>query len=101
MKSHRVHSHWRFSLPLRHLLQLPLEQRLQWLFWHDRFEVAECVTFQSAVEMDAELERFVAATHPDSAWLLRADRSWRQSRDVIRRAWMAARRRGVAIVKRS
>jgi hypothetical protein len=93
MKFHRVHSHWRLSFPHDYLLSLPPEERVQWLFWEDRFDVEEVVTIHSPAEIDAELERFVTLTRPYPEWQLSADRTWRQLRGHATRMWMGARRR--------
>ena len=93
MKFHRVHSHWRLSFPHDYLLALPPEERVQWLFWEDRFDVEEVVTIHSPAQIDAALERFVSDTRPYPEWQLSADRTWRQLRDRATRVWMGARRR--------
>jgi hypothetical protein len=41
MKYHRIHSHWRLSIPASVLARLPDEQQVQWMFWEDRFTVEE------------------------------------------------------------
>jgi hypothetical protein len=93
MKFHRIHSHWRLSLPRGFPASLPIEDRLTWLFWSDHFNVEEVVTIHGPGEIEAELERFVAATHPYPDWQLRADRTWRRLRHHATRVWLGAQRR--------
>jgi hypothetical protein len=93
MKFHRVHSHWRLSFPHHFLQSLPLEDRLQWMFWDERFDVEEVVTIHGPDQIDAELERFVAATRPYPEWQLRADAAWRRLHHHAARIWLGAQRR--------
>lgn len=93
MKFHRVHSHWRFSLPRTFLQGLSPEAQVQWLFWDDRFEVSEDTRFHGPAEIDAELERYVASQQPYPAWQLAADRAWRASATLATRAGYWAQRR--------
>jgi hypothetical protein len=90
MKYHRIHSHWRLSLPAAWLARLPEVDRVQWLFWEDAFTVEE-TRIHGSTNMDAELERFVRSVRPYPRWRLEADAAWRRGRALSRRAWRAAR----------
>lgn len=92
MKSHKIHSHWRFSLPAEYLRRLDESKKVQWLFWTDSFSCEE-VTIHDPANLEAELERFVAETHPYSAWQIRADAAWRKGTDSVKRARNAVSRR--------
>lgn len=96
MKFHRVHSHWRFSLPLAHLRQLPEHAKVQWLFWDDQFDVEEDTRLHGPAEIDAELERFVASERPYPEWQLALDRAWRASTTMATRArfWFGRQLKG-------
>jgi hypothetical protein len=87
MKFHRVHTHWRLSLPHSVLLGLPLDQRVQWLFWEDRFEAVEDTSLHGLGEIEAALEAYVAGVRPYPAWRLAADDAWRAAHRVLRGAW--------------
>ena len=67
MKDHRIHSHWRFSLPASVLASLQDEQHVQWLFWEDRFTVEE-VTIHGVENIERELESYVASVRPYPRW---------------------------------
>ena len=75
MKSHRLHAHWRFSLPASYLRALGEPQKVQWLFWDDGFTFQEVIIHGQAGH-DAELERFVRDTRPYPAWRLGAADVW-------------------------
>jgi SAM-dependent methyltransferase len=77
MKYHRLHSHWRLSLPAAYLRALPESAKVQWLFWTERFSWEE-ITIHGLDGIDGELERFVAATQPYPSWHLEADATWRR-----------------------
>lgn len=93
MKSHRVHSHWRLSLPHRVLRRLPMEARVQWLFWDDSFDVMEDTPIRTYAQIEDELERIVSETRPYPSWQLSADRTWRRLRANTTRIRMGVWRR--------
>lgn len=86
MKFHRIHSHWRFSLPRAYRDSLPASAHVQWLFWTDRFDCVER-TIHGIAATDVELERYVAATHPYPAWRLRASALSRRAASLLSRVW--------------
>jgi SAM-dependent methyltransferase len=71
MKLHRIHAHWRLSLPPAYLRSLSTAERVQWLFWQDTFTYGE-TTIHGLDRQEAELERFVASVRPYPAWRLAA-----------------------------
>lgn len=85
MKYHRIHSHWRLSFPESFLRGLSERDQVQWLFWEGSFRFSE-TTIHGPENIEAELERFVRATHPYPETLLSADRAWRAARSLQRRA---------------
>lgn len=85
MKYHRIHSHWRLSLPASHLQSMLEEQKVQWLFWNDCFTWEE-ITVHSLDRIDAELDEYVRRTRPYPAWSLHADAAWRRVTGLGRRA---------------
>ena len=85
MKYHRIHSHWRLSLPRRFLRRLREEQKVQWLFWHDSFEFSEAA-LHGVGAIEAELERYVGAVRPYPRWLLAADALRTRALGLARRA---------------
>ncbi|HVT18474.1 MAG TPA: hypothetical protein VHQ90_20140 [Thermoanaerobaculia bacterium] len=85
MKYHKIHSHWRLSLPERFLRRLADERQRQWLFWNGSFTFSE-VTLHGPDTIQAELEKFVQAVHPYPRWLLAADRVYRSTLSLARRA---------------
>lgn len=91
MKYHKIHSHWRLSLPARSFRHLPEERQVQWLFWEDSFSWSEEV-LHGVDTIEVELERFVHDTRPYPGWLLRADRVLRAASSLPRRAVAKARR---------
>ena len=62
LKSHMIHTSRRFHLPAG--FSAPA---FQWLWWDDRFTVAESV-IHGVRAQEAELERFVGAPAPRPAW---------------------------------
>lgn len=92
MKYHRLHSHWRLSLPASYLRRLDPARKVQWLFWTDRFSFEE-ITIHGLDRQEAELERFVRATSPYAPWRLRADRAWRTLSGEISRVSRGLARR--------
>lgn len=77
MKTHRIHTHWRLSLPHKYLEGLTPEERVTWLFWHDHLEAVEAPAIHGYPQVDANLEAFVASVRPYAPWRLSADR-WRR-----------------------
>jgi hypothetical protein len=92
MKFHRMHAHWRLSLPPRVLGALPETAKVQWLFWDGSFEYEER-TIHSLDAIDRELERFVQSTAPYATWRLDVDATARQGVGAVSRAWRFAKRR--------
>src|SRR5882724_8650295 len=86
MKYHMIHSHWRFSLPESFLRRLPEEQRIQFLFWDNRFEFSE-TTIHGVENIAAELERFAQQAYSYNSWHLEMDRRIRQARRFEKRAF--------------
>lgn len=86
MKFHRIHSHWRFSLPNSYYASLPPSQHVQWLFWNDRFEYEER-TIHGLDTIDAELEGYVRATRPYPAWRLKASALARRASFLLSRVF--------------
>ena len=91
MKYHKIHSHWRLSLPAHAFRRLLEERQIQWLFWEDFFSWSEAV-LHGVETIEAELERFVRDTRPYPSWLLRADRALRMALSFPHRAVAKARR---------
>jgi SAM-dependent methyltransferase len=91
MKYHRIHSHWRLSIPASVLARLPDEQQVQWMFWEDRFTVEE-VTIHGVENIERELESYVATVRPYPRWLVRGDAAARRVTDLARRARRRATR---------
>ncbi len=85
MKYHRIHSHWRLSLPKSYLRALPEAAKVQWLFWDDGFTFGER-TIHGPENIERELEAFVARTRPYPASLLLLDAGWRRGTNLGRRA---------------
>ena len=69
MKYHMIHSHWRYSLPHSHLLEIPAERRVQWLFWEGGFTTEERILYGEPA-VAAELEAFVRKVRPYPGWRL-------------------------------
>jgi len=92
MKYHMIHSHWRFSLPERHLRQLRDQQLVQWLFWDGSFSYSER-TIHGTEAIAEELGRFVGAVRPYPKWLVGLDRAARWPVAMGRRAARRLRRR--------
>lgn len=65
MKPHLIHSHWRYSLPVRVCRSLTEEQQVQWLFWEDSFRFHERIIHGNENQF-AELRRFVDQHSPYS-----------------------------------
>jgi SAM-dependent methyltransferase len=78
-KFHFIHSHWRFSLPLRHLKALPPEQHVQWLFWDGGFRFQE-VFVHGLEAQERLLEEYAQRAYPRSQLRLRLDRLGRRAR---------------------
>ena len=72
MKYHRIHLRKRYSFPESLAHSLSEEQKVQWLFWESDFAYSER-TIHGANNVAAELERYVAETHPYPAWWRGAD----------------------------
>jgi Methyltransferase domain len=92
MKYHRIHSHWRYSLPASYWRTLPESARVQWLFWDDTFEFRER-TIHGVEHIEAELEGYVRRTRPYAPALVSVDRSVRRGLSFIGRAGRFASRR--------
>jgi hypothetical protein len=92
MKYHRIHSHWRYSLPASYWRTLPESACVQWLFWDDTFEFSER-TIHGVEHIEAELEDFVRRTRPYAPALVSVDRSLRRGLALVGRAGRYARRR--------
>lgn len=90
-KYHAIHGHWRWSLPASYLRRLTPEQKVQWLFWEDRFDFCELTLHGD--EQRRELERFVQATASYPGWLLAADGAARKGLSFGQRGWNFVRRR--------
>lgn len=84
MKYHKIHSHWRFSLPARYLHALPEPAKVQWLFWEGSFSFSER-TIHGVENIASELERFVREVRPYPAWLVGADAAMRNAATLARR----------------
>jgi Methyltransferase domain len=97
MKYHRIHSHWRLSLPAAYLRSLDEARQVQWLFWDDWFDVEER-TIHGVENIDAELAAYVESVRPYSSLALGADRSIRMVGERIGRAgrWVNRRLAGTA-----
>ncbi len=93
MKPHRIHSHWRFSLPRGYLTRLTPEEKVIWLFWDGHLEANEAPAIHGLANVDAELEAFVASVHPYPLWRLSMDR-WR------RRTLQRADQIGLGVLRR-
>ncbi len=93
MKYHKIHSHWRLSLPPRFLRRLPPEGHVQWLFWDDTFQFSETIV-HGAPNIEAELARFVERVRPYPRARLAADRWLRTAGWYLRRARDKAAGRG-------
>jgi len=91
MKYHRIHSHWRFSLPASVLASLQDEQHVQWLFWEDRFTVEE-VTIHGVENIERELESYVASVRPYPRWLVTGDAAARRAAGLAGRIRRRAKR---------
>jgi hypothetical protein len=91
-KYHMIHSHWRFSVPVRYLRRLPEEKQVQWLFWDGAFAFEE-VIYVTLGEISADLEGFVQRTRPYPTWMLAFDRRWREAQGLGRRTLGWLRRR--------
>jgi SAM-dependent methyltransferase len=92
MKLHRLHSHWRLSLPASYFRGMTEEARVQWLFWEGGF-TAEEVTIHGLGPQEAELERFVGTVRPYPRLWLALDAAWRRTTNLAWRGWRAGRRR--------
>ncbi len=77
MKYHKIHSHWRFSMPARYLRKLPETARNQWLFWDGAFSFSE-TTIHGPDHIAVMLEDFVRRNQAYPKWLLDAHQSLRQ-----------------------
>jgi len=85
MKPHFIMGRWRFHLPASYGAALRDEQRVQWMFWKERFEVEETmIIHDSAIRA---IERRVKATGAWPAWRYEVD-------DAIRRVGALRRGRG-------
>lgn len=91
MKYHRIHSHWRLSLPHSYLLSLSEAARVQWLFWEGSFAFRER-TIHGPENIERELDAYVARVRPYPAFLLRADARRRRLTNLRRRATGKLRR---------
>jgi len=91
MKYHMIHSHWRFSLPARHLRRLAEERKIAWLFWEDTFTFDER-TIHGLDNIAAELERYVATLRPYPRVLLVPDHVVRLVLRLVRGALRRALR---------
>jgi hypothetical protein len=76
MKYHTIHRHWRLSFPPSLLRRLGEAQRVQWLFWEDRFACEER-TIHGVESIIEELAGFVARVRPYPRWLVAADAALR------------------------
>lgn len=70
MKSHMIHSHWRFSFPPSFLRTLPEEKMETSFFWDDSFTYSE-TTIHGVDELAADLEAFVRSVKPYPEWQLK------------------------------
>ena len=68
MKPHLIHSHWRYSLPVKVCRSLSDEQQVQWLFWEGSFRFSERIIHGNENQF-AELARFVDEHSPYSPWM--------------------------------
>ena len=85
MKPHFIMGRWKFHLPASYGAALCEEQRVQWMFWKDRFEVEESmIIHDSAIRA---IEQRVKATGAWPAWRYEVD-------DAIRRVGALRRGRG-------
>jgi hypothetical protein len=91
MKYHKIHSHWRFSLPRSHLRKIPEQQRNEWLFWQESFRFSE-VTIHGPGCIAAELEDFIRQSKVYPGWLLDIDRHYRQAMSLAGRGYGKFRR---------
>ncbi len=85
MKYHKIHSHWRFSLPARALRRMAEAARNQWLFWEGAFGYSE-VTIHGVECIAAMLEEYVRRHNGYPRWLLDAHRRYRQVSALAHRA---------------
>jgi hypothetical protein len=74
MKTHRIHTHWRLSLPHTYFTRLAPEASVAWLFWDDHLEAVEAPAIHGHALVDAHLEAFVASVRPYPPWRLALDR---------------------------
>jgi hypothetical protein len=91
MKYHKIHSHWRLSLPERYLRRLPERQQVQWLFWEGSFTCSE-VILHGVDAIEKELAGFIGSTHPYPDFLLAAERAFQATRSLSKRAVAKLRR---------
>lgn len=84
MKYHKIHAHWRFSLPESHLRALDERDQVQWLFWEDRFDFREHHVHGTPA-IEEELETFVARHHRYPEWRKTLDTRLRRARYLTRR----------------
>jgi hypothetical protein len=76
MKYHTIHSHWRLSFPAATFRGLAEAERVQWLFWDDRFSCEER-TIHGPDAIIRELAGFVQRTRPYPRWLVAGDAALR------------------------
>jgi hypothetical protein len=91
MKYHKIHSHWRFSLPESYLRTLSEERMVQWHFWEDSFDYGE-TTIHGIDNIARALELFVQETAPYSGVRLGLDRQLRAADSLRRRVIGKVRR---------
>jgi hypothetical protein len=96
MKFHSIHR-WEFSLPAAFLRSMPEEDKVQWLFWEDKFASSEVTLHGDASH--AELERFVRSVRPYSQTRLRTARWITNGVHFTKRAARYANRSMVAILR--
>lgn len=93
MKTHRIHSHWRLSLPYTYLQHLAPEERVTWLLWEHHLDAVEAPTIHGLDNLDADLEAYVASVRPYPSWRLAADRWRRQTAGRVGQAGRGVLRR--------
>jgi hypothetical protein len=73
MKYHKIHSHWRLSLPATRFRQLPADSLYEWLFWDDSFAYSE-VAIRPGPAIERELEGYIRRVGVYPGWMLKVDR---------------------------
>src|SRR5262249_8806039 len=91
MKYHKIHSHWRVSIPAGTLRTMPEASQNHWLFWEGTFGFSE-TTIHGPDHIAAMLEDFVRRSNVYPRWLLDADRRYRQAAALAVRASRKIRR---------